>query len=155
MTPDLFIYSKGYEKLLTEISGLDQTILKFKPTTSSWSIHEIIVHLADSEAQSYVRFRTIIADSSPLIANHDENAWSDKLLNANASLEDALMMIKLIRKINYLLLTSLSSSTFNKTGVHSIRGNESLFELVQIYTQHIGQHIKQIQRNIEEFKSRN
>ena len=34
----------------------------YKPSADRWSIHEIILHLADSEASGYVRCRRFIAE---------------------------------------------------------------------------------------------
>ena len=36
----------------------------YKPANERWNIHEIIMHLADSEASAYVRCRAYIAEPS-------------------------------------------------------------------------------------------
>ncbi|HXW62995.1 MAG TPA: hypothetical protein VEJ45_10365, partial [Candidatus Acidoferrales bacterium] len=48
--------------LSTILRQLPKKMWLYKPSPDRWSIHEIIVHLADSEASSYVRCRHQIAE---------------------------------------------------------------------------------------------
>jgi len=52
----------------------------YKPGTDQWSIHEIIIHLADSEAHAYLRCRTILAEPGSTLIHFDEHQWSVALL---------------------------------------------------------------------------
>jgi len=52
---------------------------QYKPGPDRWSIHEIIVHLADSEANSYIRCRRFIAERGSRVMGYDENRWGNSL----------------------------------------------------------------------------
>src|SRR6202167_3390490 len=51
----------------------------YKPSAERWSIHEIILHLADSEASSYMRCRHLIAEPGLEVAEFDPACWAGNL----------------------------------------------------------------------------
>src|SRR5512142_1835394 len=53
-------YGKAHAELKQALRKFPKRMWKFKPAPDRWSIHEIIVHMADSEANSYVRCRRFI-----------------------------------------------------------------------------------------------
>jgi hypothetical protein len=66
-------YEKAPKLLDEAIKEFPITMWKYKPAPNKWSIHEIVIHLADSEIQSHVRCRMILAEPGGVIPNHDEN----------------------------------------------------------------------------------
>lgn len=46
-------YRYGYQLLRMAIEGLSEEELRFKPEADKWSIHQILIHLADSELVSF------------------------------------------------------------------------------------------------------
>jgi len=149
---DLERYKNGYNDLRQALEGLGAAAIEFKPGPEKWSVHEILVHLADAEVQSYVRLRTILADTPAMIMNHDEMAWSKVLKYQEMSIAESLAILELLRKANYTLLAKLSPEEWQKEGTHSVRGKLSLEGLVTIYTEHIHRHIGQIQRNLAAYQ---
>ena len=62
MTPELRIqkiesYGNAYEALVAAVGKFPREIWQFRDEHGCWSIHEHVVHIADSEANSYVRCR--------------------------------------------------------------------------------------------------
>ena len=55
-------YSQAYDKLIGALSHFPREMWQYRPALDRWTIHEIIVHIADSEANSYVRCRRLIAE---------------------------------------------------------------------------------------------
>ena len=55
-------FAAAYKRLSETLGELPQKMWAYKPVPSEWSVHEIIVHLADAEANGYVRFRRFIAE---------------------------------------------------------------------------------------------
>src|SRR5271169_678392 len=51
----------------------------YKPAPERWSIHEVILHLADTEASSYVRCRHLIAEPGVAVAQFDPALWAGNL----------------------------------------------------------------------------
>jgi hypothetical protein len=58
-----------------ELSGLSQAVLTWKPSSSEWSLSEVMSHLADAE-EIYLneRLRRIVAEDHPAIADFDWEA---------------------------------------------------------------------------------
>jgi uncharacterized damage-inducible protein DinB len=48
-------YRYGYQYLRNAIEGLSEEELRFKPEADKWSIHQILIHVADSELVSTQR----------------------------------------------------------------------------------------------------
>ena len=72
---------------------------KYKPAPDKWSIHEVVIHLADSEVQSHVRLRMILAEPGTTIPNHDEHQWSVALNYLLSDVDEALTTIRHIRRL--------------------------------------------------------
>lgn len=139
-------YRNGPAELQGALDSLASEMWRFKPTPTSWSVHEIVVHLADAEVQSHVRFRTVISEPSSAILNHDEYLWSTALSYADQDLQLSLRVISLMRESNHALLASIRESMWGNACVHSVRGPETLDALVRGYVKHLRQHIAQMRR---------
>jgi hypothetical protein len=145
-------YLNNYNEIFDVLKNLSEEQINYKPKQDKWSVHEIITHLADTEVQSHVRFRTILANREPNMVYHDEMDWSIKLDYTKINLEESLEVIKLMRKVNYNLLCRLKPEDFVKKGVHSTRGEVTLGDLVNSYVDHVNTHLNQINKNINSMR---
>jgi hypothetical protein len=137
-------YKNGPSDLRLAMESFPREMWAFKPGPNSWSIHEIVVHLGDTEVQSHVRFRTIISEPSTTIPYYDEYRWSQALGYSSQSIPISLQIISLMRECNYSLLTSIQDSRWFNSCIHAVRGPETLETLVWGYASHMGQHIGQM-----------
>ena len=46
-------YSRAYETLIDSIKEFPKEMWQFKPAPDKWSIHEVLIHIADSEVSSF------------------------------------------------------------------------------------------------------
>ena len=67
-------YQAGSDKLRRAVAGLSREQLQARPGPGAWSIHEVIVHLADSDAISIDRMKRIVAEDTPALLYADETA---------------------------------------------------------------------------------
>ena len=72
-------YGAAYKKLVEALKQFPHEMWQFRPTPERWTIHEIIVHIADSEANSYVRCRRFIAEPGKEVMGYDEEGWAKRL----------------------------------------------------------------------------
>jgi hypothetical protein len=105
-------YQDGPQLLTDALSQFPRQMWKYKPAPNKWSIHEVFIHLADSEIQSHVRCRMIIAEPGTTIPNHDEHQWSVALKYLESDVDEALESIRLARLINSRLLKSVPESSW-------------------------------------------
>ena len=139
-------YKNGPSDLQQALSSFPSEMWGFKPALDSWSTHEIVVHLADTEVQAHVRFRTIISEPSTTLPYYDEYRWSQALDYSTQDIHLSLRIISLMRESNHSLLASIHESLWLNSCVHSVRGPETLDTLVRGYSKHLHQHIAQMKR---------
>ena len=53
-----------------------------------------MVHIADSEANSYIRCRRLIAEPGQALMAYAENQWAETLNYPGQSVEDALQLFR-------------------------------------------------------------
>ena len=115
-----------------------------------WSIHEIIIHITDSEVNSYVRCRRFIAEPGSGVYGYDENKWAQALGYHHQSVDEALELFKLLRRSSYLLIKDLPDEIWHTATVqHSENGLVHFEEWLTTYEEHIPVHIRQMERNYQ------
>jgi len=121
----------------------------YKPSPDRWSIHEIILHLADSEASSYVRCRHLIAEPGKAVAKFDAARWAGSLGYFHQSTREALEVIRRLRKMTYHLLAAVPEPVWSYTVEHPAEGEISLERWIERQERHIPHHIDQMKQNYE------
>jgi DinB superfamily len=121
----------------------------YKPSPERWSIHEIILHLADSEANSYVRCRRFIAEPGSAVFRIDAARWAGSLGYFHQSTREALEIIRRLRRMTYQLLISVPDSVWSHTVEHPRDGRITLEQWIQIQERHIPHHVEQMRTNYE------
>ena len=147
------LYGKGYRLLIETLKTIPKKMLKFKPAPNEWSVHEIIVHLADSETNAALRARLLVAEPGRPVMAYDQDAWAVKLNYLDRDVKDALKMVKFARKTTYQLLKSLPEEVFKHTIIHPEYEKPYTFAMwLTVYSEHIPGHIEQIKKNYELWK---
>ncbi len=147
------LYGKGFDLLTEALDETPRKMWKFKPSPESWSIHEVIVHLADSETNAALRARLLIAEPGRPVMAYDQDAWAVKLNYHDQDVEDALKMVKIARKTTLALLKSLPAETFENTIIHPEYEKPYTFTMwLTVYSEHIPGHIQQIKQIVQAWK---
>ena len=142
----LQLYRIGYDTLIATLRNTPREGWGFRPSPDAWSIHEIILHLADAEAQGYIRFRTLIAEPGSAVSAFDQHAWASALDYAHRNTDDALDLFRILRRTTYDLIASLPEDAWSRTVVHPTRGAMNIDEWLAGYDRHLMAHIGQIER---------
>lgn len=148
----LLLYGDAYSLLREALKEFPLEMWKFKPSAPEWSIHEIIVHLADSEANSYIRCRYLIAEPGKTILAYNQDLWAVKLDYHSQSTDKALELFRLLREASYLLIKDLPGEVWSNTINHPENGLMSMYEWLVVYANHIPGHIGQMQRVYQRWK---
>jgi hypothetical protein len=142
-------YGHAYPLLQSAIKQFPREMWQFKPSPDRWSIHEIIIHLADSEANSFARCRCFVAEPGKTIMAYDQDLWASRCDYHRQSTEDALELFRLLRKMSYDLIRRLPEAAWNSTVNHPEVGAMSFEQWLVIYEEHVRKHIGQMQRDYD------
>lgn len=141
------LYGKGYQQVTDALHGFPREMWDFKPSPDRWSIHEILIHIADSDANAYVKCRKLIAQPRQLVNDYNQDIWSKALGYNEQSIENALELFKLMRKTTYILLRNTPETAWAKATGIAEDGIITLDDWLDIYASHIPDHIKQMEKN--------
>jgi hypothetical protein len=147
-------YGDAYRQLTEALNTFPTEVWQYKPSPERWSTHEIIVHIADSEANSYVRVRRGIAEPGSQILGYDQDGWAIRLNYHDQSTEDYLQLFRWLRHTTYQLIRNQPEGVWAHTYVHSDNGPTTLDAWLKIYEHHVHGHIEQMQKNYEHWKQR-
>lgn len=135
-------------RLREAVAGLSPEQLRWVPPADAglglWSVHQIVIHLADSDAIAVHRMKRIIAEENPLLIGYDESGFVRTLSYHEQSIDEALTLIELGRRGMALVLRKLPDEAFHRRGVHNERGTVRLGQLVGDYIEHVDHHLKYI-----------
>jgi DinB superfamily len=134
-------YAVGGETLRRAVQGLSREDLIARTGPGDWSIQELVIHLADSDAIAIDRMKRILIEDNPPLLYADETAYVDRLLPNEQSLEDALTLFDLGRRQWSRVLRKLSDDAFARQGTHNRVGVVTLGGLVESYTRHLEKHL--------------
>lgn len=135
-------YDHGGHLLRESVAGLTPADCLAHPIPGTWSIHEIVIHLQDSDLIGIHRMQRIAAENNPLLIGFDESAFMRHLRPELQSMEDALTLFEVGRRQFARVLRALPDEYFQRQGVHNDVGKVSLGELVVKYQNHLLHHLK-------------
>ena len=113
-----------------------------------------LIHLADSEANAFVKCRKLIAEPGKSVMAYDQDIWSKALHYHDQSIEDALEVFKLLRLTTYKLIKSLPESVWSNAVGHMENESVTLDEWLELYEAHIPEHINQMRKNYDEWRKK-
>ncbi len=146
-------YAEGPAIIRQALKTVPPEALMWRPAPGKWSVHEIIVHCADSETNAHMRLRYLLAEKEPVIMGYDQDAWAKTLDYHSLPLEPALNTIEAVRTNTVPLLRSLSDEAWTRTGRHSESTSPyGVEKWMELYAEHLEVHDRQIRRNLEAFQ---
>ncbi len=117
----------------------------------AWSARQIIHHLADSETNSYVRLRRLLAEAPGTdIQGYDEGAWAECVALGYQQLpvEHAVALFAAVRQGSLDVLRRINERDLARAGTHSESGRYTLADWLRIYTEHPRAHVAQMREAI-------
>jgi len=134
-------YAAGGAELVKAYSGLNFAELNAKQPDGSWTLHQIAIHMLDSDLIGSDRMKRIACMDNPLLCGYDETAFSNlpgsDQLNAFAACD----LFQKNRDMTATILRALPDSTFQRTGIHTESGKVSLAEMLEKYIHHLEHHL--------------
>ena len=135
------------KEIAAAVSGLSDERLRYKPSPEKWCVLEILGHLADVEIVYGYRLRQMLADTKPVIAPMDQDAWALNLNYMDCRPSELVAFYGLGRYHNLRLLRSIKHSDLSKSAFHpEIQREVTVADLVEQMGGHGATHLQQIEK---------
>lgn len=130
--------------LRAALAGMSDAQLDSTYREGSWTLRQVVHHMADSHVNSYSRFRLALTENHPTIKPYDEGEWAE-LEDARAMpVEVSLTLLDSLHARWVRLLRSLKPSDFDRTIDHPENGTMTIDQLLAMYAWHGDHHIAHI-----------
>jgi DinB superfamily len=141
-------YADGPRRLREALAKAPEVSRKWRPGPDKWSIHEIVCHCADAEANAYARIRYVLAEKEPTIIAYDQEVWARTFDYLNHPLDLALLTVDAVRANTAALLRRLPAEAWAREGTHTESGRYTADGWLTIYSEHVEKHSQQIERTL-------
>ncbi len=128
------------------IEGLTEEELRYKPAPNKWSIHQILIHVTDSEISATPRLKKVLAEDEPILVSFDQDAWANTLSYDLLDREQYLHLFKLLRTSMQPILDNLTSEQSRRVGMYIDQERFTFKQLLEFRVQHVRDHLDQIER---------
>ncbi|MGG1252537.1 DinB family protein [Brevibacillus agri] len=145
-------YRQGCEPLREAVEGLSEEELRFQPAPDKWSIHQLLIHVTDSEILSTHRLRKVLAEEEPLLLSFNQEAWVDHLGYERLDREQHMLLFQMLRASMLPLLENLTSAQLERVGQYPDGARFTFKELLEYRVQHVRDHLAQIARVKQAFR---
>jgi hypothetical protein len=126
-------------RLCAAVAGLNDSQLDTPYRDGGWTVRQVVHHLADSHANSVIRFKLALTEDWPTITPYNENAWAQLADSKSLPVDSSLTFISAMHQRWVALLESMSEADFERGYVHPERGRQNLLTALGIYAWH-GRH---------------
>ncbi|HVN93419.1 MAG TPA: bacillithiol transferase BstA [Terracidiphilus sp.] len=125
------------------VAGLSDAQLDTPYRDGGWTVRQVVHHLADSHANSYIRIKLALTEDSPTITAYDEAAWA-RLPDAKLPIEPSLILVDGLHQHLVALLESMAEGDFQRSFNHPERGRVTLANNLALYAWHSRHHVAHI-----------
>ena len=133
-----------HDQLRKAVSGLNEEQLNATYRANSWTIKQLIHHLADSHMNAYMRFKLALTEDNPTIKPYFEASWAT-LEDYSGSIAPSMKIIEGVHQRWIKLLSSMSATEYKRTYVHpEFNDVFDLREAVCQYDWHCRHHLAHI-----------
>ncbi|HEV2529044.1 MAG TPA: DinB family protein [Thermomicrobiales bacterium] len=138
-------YMDGASLIDAALDSITDQELDSPEAPGEWSPRQVIHHLADSETQSTVRLRRLLAEDDAIIQGYDQDGFAARL-HYDRDIAPSLALFRAVRAATGQLLGLMSDEDWRRSGTHSESGPYSAEEWLRIYAEHAVEHAAQIRR---------
>ena len=133
-------------ELESQLWGLAEDDLRWRPSDDGWSLKEIAAHLRDCEEHFVESLELIVSRDEARIPAFDADALVLERDYRSIDLYEALERFETLRHRSVSVLWGLFEEDWERTGVHPYIGPVSIARLVREQSEHDLEHLWQARR---------
>jgi hypothetical protein len=151
MTPEerdalMVRYRDGAAAFRAAMADVEDGELDERPVEGEWTVREIAHHLADSELNSAVRLRRLIAEDDAVIQGYDEMEFVRRLHVTERPIASSIDAAAAARASTLTILEALTEDEWSRSGTHTDQGTYAVEEWLRDYADHPWDHAEQARR---------
>jgi hypothetical protein len=148
-------YGLAHQILVESLKRFPREMWQFKPVPDQWSIHDIIIHIAEGEVESYVYCGGLLAKSGYAMPDYDEIKQMHESGGHNQNIDEALASVKKLRLASYTYIKTLPDTAWLPQVNPSKPNAIQMDGWLDIFERHIPEHIEQMQQILHEWIKQN
>lgn len=129
-------------RLARILDALSPQQIETPPAPGKWSVREVMAHLADCEIVWGWRLRQALAEPHHHIQPFDQDAWARSYRAYTVA--DARATFNAVRAWNIAFIAALPEADKHRPLTHPERGEETLWNLVEIMAGHDLHHLERL-----------
>jgi hypothetical protein len=137
-------FKQGEQWLRASIAGLSSADLDARPIPGEWSVREVVHHMADGEIIAAGRLRRMLAEDVPAMPGYDAGRFASDMNYEALPMDAALSAFAALRAYSANLIDNLTPEQWQRTGIHSEYGEQSVERWVEGNGNHVESHVGQI-----------
>lgn len=127
----------------TTVEGLSDGQLDTPYRPGGWTVRQVVHHLPDSHANSYIRLKLALTEDVPTIGTYDEARFAE-LPDAQAPIAFSLALLDSLHERWVYLFRALQESAWSRRFRHPELGEVRVDELAALYAWHGRHHVAHI-----------
>ena len=130
-------------RLRKSVDSLSEEELSRTYREGSWTVRQLVHHIADSQLNMYQRLKLALTDENPTVPNFDQDKWAVQP-DTELPVESSIKMLEGINERIVALGNSLSEEQLDRTFVHQINGTITVATKVLKLAWHEEHHLEHI-----------
>ncbi|CAM3593495.1 YfiT family bacillithiol transferase [Marinicrinis lubricantis] len=126
------------------LDGQDEVSLKKTYRENSWTVRQLVHHIADSHLNGYVRMKLALTEESPVVKTYEEKEWA-KLADYELPVGISIQQIDLLHERWTFLLNRLSEKERHRVYMLPDGSEMRIEQSIALYAWHGKHHLAHIQ----------
>ncbi|TYP74771.1 DinB family protein [Paenibacillus methanolicus] len=143
---DIQSYLDTHLQLTRAIAGLGEEQLKWKQSETTWSVAEVLAHLADHNIVVSFRIRDILADTKAQLPAFNQDLWVSGQHANDSDVYEILDAFWGLLRYNGQLFRRLGEAEFDKSGINFKGETVRVRDIIRGFAKHVQTHLNQIER---------
>ena len=130
-------------RLRETVDALSDEELSKTYRDGSWTVHQLVHHIADSQLNMYQRLKLALTDENPTVPDFDQDKWAI-LPDTKLPIESSIKMLEGINERIVSLGSSLTEEQLDRTFTHQVNGEITVATKVAKLAWHEEHHLAHI-----------
>ncbi len=135
-------------RLRETVGSLNEEELNKTYRDGSWTVRQLVHHIADSQLNMYQRLKLALTDENPTVPAFDEEKWAI-LPDTKLPVETSIKMLEGINERIVFLGSTLSEDQLDRSFIHQKNGKITVATKVAKLAWHEEHHLAHIQIALE------